>query len=91
MQPPSAIGQLASLVLLVLPGLTCQFLWGRRRGPVAGEAQLGERGLRAITAGMALNGAYAIVAGPALASARRAGLVVVTAGGREPYELPACR
>ncbi|ANZ14811.1 DUF6338 family protein [Streptomyces noursei] len=74
MQPPSTIGQLVSLVLLVLPGLTYQFLRERWRGPVAGEAQLGERILRAITASVALNGAYAVVAGPALASAwRKAG------------------
>ncbi|MWA08614.1 DUF6338 family protein [Streptomyces sp. BA2] len=71
MQPPSTIGQLVALVLLLLPGLTYQFLRERWRGPVAGEAQLGERVLRAITASVALNGLYAIVAGPVLVEAWR--------------------
>lgn len=71
MQPPSTTSQLLALVLLVLPGLTYQFLRERWRGPVATEAQLGERMLRAITASVALNGVYAVIAGPALVRAWR--------------------
>ncbi|MEY9487746.1 DUF6338 family protein [Streptomyces calvus] len=71
MQPPSTTSQLLALVLLVLPGLTYQFLRERWRGPVAAEAQLGERMLRAITAGVALNGLYAALAGPSLVRAWR--------------------
>ncbi|MGW6054753.1 DUF6338 family protein [Streptomyces sp. NPDC055189] len=71
MQPPSTIGQLVALVLLLLPGLTYQFLRERWRGPVAGEAQLPERILRAITASIALNGVYAVAAGPVLVEAWR--------------------
>ncbi|WP_267881084.1 MULTISPECIES: DUF6338 family protein [unclassified Streptomyces] len=58
--------QLALLVLLVLPGVTYQFVRERRRGPVPGERDLGERVLRAIVASIALDGLYAVVAGPAL-------------------------
>ncbi|WP_247615187.1 DUF6338 family protein [Streptomyces tagetis] len=65
------MSQLLALVLLVLPGLTYQFLRERWRGPVATEAQLGERMLRAITAGVVLNGVYAVIAGPALVRAWR--------------------
>lgn len=67
MQPPSTVQQLAFLVLLVLPGVTYQFLRERRRGPVAGEAELGQRILRALTASVALDAVYVIIAGPALA------------------------
>ncbi|UQS25191.1 DUF6338 family protein [Amycolatopsis thermalba] len=66
MQAPSTVVQLALLVLLVLPGITYQFVRERRRGPVPGERDLGERVLRAIVASIALDAAYAIVAGPAL-------------------------
>ncbi|MDX2644357.1 DUF6338 family protein [Streptomyces sp. PA03-1a] len=58
--------QLALLVLLVLPGVTYQFVRERRRGPVPGERDLGERVLRAIVASIALDAVYAVVAGPAL-------------------------
>lgn len=71
MEPPSTISQLLALVLLVLPGLTYQFLRERWRGPVAAEADLGERLLRAITASVALDGVYAVAAGPALVRAWR--------------------
>ncbi|MGW4030703.1 DUF6338 family protein [Streptomyces sp. NPDC004838] len=69
MQPPSTVAQLTALLLFVLPGVTYQFLRERWRGPVTGEAQLGERILRAITASVALNGLYVVIAGPALARA----------------------
>ncbi|MET9798712.1 DUF6338 family protein [Nocardiopsis alba] len=71
MQPPSTVSQLLALVLLVLPGLTYQFLRERWRGPVAAEEKLGERMARAITASVALNGVYAIVAGPFFVQAWR--------------------
>ncbi|MFF1691053.1 MULTISPECIES: DUF6338 family protein [unclassified Streptomyces] len=58
--------QLALLVLLVLPGVTYQFIRERSRGPVPGERDLGERVLRAIVASIALDALYAVVAGPAL-------------------------
>lgn len=66
MQAPATVVQLALLVLLVLPGVTYQFVRERRRGPVPGERDLGERVLRAIVASIALDALYAVVAGPAL-------------------------
>ncbi|MFE1272873.1 DUF6338 family protein [Streptomyces sp. NPDC058757] len=66
MQAPGTVVQLALLVLLVLPGVTYQFVRERRRGPVPGERDLGERVLRAIVASIALDALYAVVAGPAL-------------------------
>nr|WP_203685420.1 DUF6338 family protein [Streptomyces sp. SID14515] len=65
-QAPATVVQLALLVLLVLPGVTYQFIRERRRGPVPGERDLGERVLRAIVASIALDALYAVVAGPAL-------------------------
>jgi hypothetical protein len=58
--------QAVLLVLLVLPGITYQFVRERLRGPVAGERNLGERVLRAVTASIALDSIYVIVAGPSL-------------------------
>lgn len=66
MQAPSTVVQFALLVLLVLPGVTYQFIRERRRGPVPGERDLGERVLRAIVASICLDALYAVVAGPAL-------------------------
>lgn len=63
MQPPATVVQLALLVLLVLPGITYQFVRERRRGPVPGERDLGERVLRAIVASIALDALYVVVAG----------------------------
>jgi hypothetical protein len=65
-QAPSTVVQLVLLVLLVLPGITYQFLRERWRGPVPGERDFGERVLRAVVASIALDVAYLIVAGPAL-------------------------
>ncbi|MBT2896698.1 DUF6338 family protein [Streptomyces sp. McG3] len=76
MQAPATVLQLALLVLLVLPGVTYQFVRERRRGPVPGERDLGERVLRAIVASIALDALYAVVAGPALV-----GLARGTGGG----------
>ena len=65
-QTPSTALQLGLLVLVVLPGITYQFLRERWRGPVPGERDLGERVLRSITASILLDTLYLIVAGPAL-------------------------
>ncbi|MFE2022340.1 DUF6338 family protein [Streptomyces sp. NPDC059499] len=70
-QAPATVLQLALLVLLVLPGVTYQFVRERRRGPVPGERDLGERVLRAIVASIALNALYAVVAGPTLVGLAR--------------------
>ncbi|WP_049580280.1 DUF6338 family protein [Streptomyces sp. SBT349] len=66
MQTPSTIEQLVLLILLVLPGMTYQYLRERWRGPVAGERQLADRVLRAITASVALDAVYAVTVGPHL-------------------------
>jgi hypothetical protein len=65
-QAPSTVVQLVLLVLLVLPGITYQFVRERLRGPVPWERDLGERVLRAVVASIALDAAYLTVAGPAL-------------------------
>lgn len=70
-QAPSTVMQLVLLVLLVLPGITYQFLRERWRGPVPGERDFGERILRAIVASIALDVVYVIVAGPALVKLAR--------------------
>lgn len=66
MQAPSTVVQLVLLVLLVLPGITYQFVRERLRGPVPRERDLGERVLRAVVTSIALDAAYLTVAGPAL-------------------------
>jgi hypothetical protein len=66
-QAPTTVLQLGLLVLVVLPGITYQFLRERWRGPVPGERDLGERVLRSLVASMLLDALYLIVAGPALA------------------------
>ncbi|PRY38196.1 DUF6338 family protein [Umezawaea tangerina] len=66
MQAPSTVVQLVLLVLLVLPGVSYQFVRERLRGPVPWERDLGERVLRAIVASIALDAGYLAVAGPAL-------------------------
>ncbi|MFE4831965.1 DUF6338 family protein [Streptomyces sp. NPDC056672] len=73
MQPPSSVQQLTFLVLLVLPGISYQYLRERWRGPVPGESQFGERVLRAITASVALNAVYAAAIGPQLLDTFRTG------------------
>lgn len=65
-QTPSTVFQLGMLALLVLPGITYQFLRERWRGPVPGERGLGERVLRSIASSILLDTLYLIVAGPAL-------------------------
>jgi hypothetical protein len=71
MQSPSTVGQVMLLVLFVLPGAAYQFLRERWRGPVPGETDVGQRVLRAVTASIALNGVYVVVAGPALVTSWR--------------------
>jgi hypothetical protein len=63
-QAPTAVQQVILLVLFVLPGITYQFVRERLRGPVPGERDLSERVLRAITASIALDAVYLLVAGP---------------------------
>lgn len=65
-QAPSTVLQIALLVLVVLPGVTYQFLRERWRGPVPGQRELGERVLRAVAASVVLDAVYLIVAGPQL-------------------------
>jgi hypothetical protein len=66
-QPPSTVEQLIFVVLLVLPGVTYQYMRERWRGPVPGERELGQRVLRAMTASIALDAVYAVAFGPQLA------------------------
>jgi hypothetical protein len=62
----SSVEQIVLLVLFVLPGVSYLFVRERMRGPVPGERDLGERVLRALTASIALDAFYLIVAGPQL-------------------------
>lgn len=61
---PSTVAQLALLVLVVLPGITYQFLREHWRGPVPGERNLGERVIRALSASVMLDALYLITVGP---------------------------
>jgi hypothetical protein len=63
-QPPSTVEQVVFFVLLVVRGVTYQFLRERWRGPVPGELELGQRVLRAMTASVALDATYAVAFGP---------------------------
>jgi hypothetical protein len=65
---PSALQQVLLLVLFVLPGISYQFVRERLHGPVPGERDLSERVLRAVTASIALDGLYLLVAGPQIVS-----------------------
>ncbi|MGV9453154.1 DUF6338 family protein [Streptomyces sp. NPDC003635] len=74
MQPPTTVEQLLLLILLVLPGVTYQYLRERRRGPVAAEQVFADRVLRAMTASVALDAVYAVILGPYVVEAvRRSG------------------
>lgn len=76
LQPPlTTVQQAVLLVLLVLPGITYQYLRERWRGPIAAEQQFAERIMRAIVASMALDATYAVVVGPELAG-------IFSSGGR---------
>ncbi|MER7014468.1 DUF6338 family protein [Saccharopolyspora sp. NPDC000359] len=63
---PSTLLQVTLIVLVVLPGVTYQFLRERWRGPIPAERDFGQRVLRAITASLVLDAVYVIVAGPQL-------------------------
>lgn len=63
-QAPSTVVQLILLVLVVLPGVTYQFVRERWRGLASGHEDLGHRVLRAVTASLILDAVYVIVAGP---------------------------
>jgi hypothetical protein len=62
----STAQQVILLVLFVLPGTTYQFVRERSRGRVPGGQDFSERVLRALTASIALDALYVIVAGPQL-------------------------
>lgn len=64
----SSVQQIVLLVFFVLPGITYQFVRERLRGPAPGEQELGERVLRAVTASIALDALYLIIAGPLIVS-----------------------
>ncbi|WP_034486860.1 DUF6338 family protein [Actinomadura oligospora] len=73
MSAPSTVLQLALLVLVVLPGITYQFLRERLRGPVPGEQNLGERVARALVASLVLDALYLVLIGPTLVRVVRGG------------------
>lgn len=84
-QSPSTVLQIMLLVLVVLPGVTYQFLRERLRGPVPGERDLGERVLRAVAASVVLDTLYLVVAGPRLVGfAQHAGAGGWQAAARQP-------
>ncbi|MGK5638819.1 DUF6338 family protein [Streptomyces sp. URMC 126] len=61
---PTTVTQVVIVLLLVLPGATYQFVRERARGLAPGHRDLGERILRAVTAGIALDTVYVLLAGP---------------------------
>uniref|UniRef100_A0AAU2A9I2 DUF6338 family protein n=1 Tax=Streptomyces sp. NBC_00093 TaxID=2975649 RepID=A0AAU2A9I2_9ACTN len=61
---PTTVTQVVIVLLLVLPGATYQFVRERARGLAPGHRDLGERILRAVTAGIALDTLYVLLAGP---------------------------
>ncbi|PRX97778.1 DUF6338 family protein [Allonocardiopsis opalescens] len=74
---PSTVQQLAILLVLVLPGAVYQAVGEVLRGPRPANAQAESRLLRAITASVLLDGAYALAAGPWLVE-------LVTGTGGDP-------
>jgi hypothetical protein len=61
---PSTVAQVVIVLFLVLPGVTYQFVRERARGLAPVHKDLGERILRAVTAGIALDTVYVLLAGP---------------------------
>ncbi|AZS74838.1 hypothetical protein GTW98_13000 [Streptomyces sp. SID8375] len=61
---PTTVTQVAIVLLLVLPGVTYQFVRERARGLAPHHKDLGERILRAVTAGVVLDTFYVLLAGP---------------------------
>lgn len=74
-QIPSTITQLILLILIVLPGLTYQYLRELWRGPAPGEIDVGQRILRAVITSIILDTFYIVAAGPEL---------IMLARGRKP-------
>lgn len=66
MDIPNSVGQLAIALFLVTPGVVYQLTRSRLRGPTPDDASATNRILRALAFSAALNGIYAIVAGPNL-------------------------
>jgi len=63
-QAPTTIVQVVIVLLLVLPGVVYQFVRERTHGLVPAHKDLGERILRAVTAGIVLDTFYVLLAGP---------------------------
>ncbi|MFZ3494065.1 DUF6338 family protein [Streptomyces sp. 5.8] len=63
-QVPTTVVQVAVILLLVLPGVVYQFVHERAHGLVPGHRDLGERVLRAVTAGIVLDTSYVLLVGP---------------------------
>jgi hypothetical protein len=63
---PTTVVQVGITLLLVVPGVTYQFVRERARGLVPSHKDLGERILRAVTASIVLDTAYVLVGGPRL-------------------------
>jgi hypothetical protein len=83
----STIQQIVLLVLFVLPGISYQFVRERVRGPIPGEQDLGQRVLRAVTASIALDALYLIIAGPQLLRLiKQAGQPWFATSGANPRE-----
>ncbi|KFG05397.1 hypothetical protein F3K40_06875 [Streptomyces sp. LBUM 1478] len=61
---PTTVTQVVIVLLLVLPGAIYQFVRERARGLAPGHKDLGERVLRAVTAGVVLDTLYILLAGP---------------------------
>ena len=61
---PTTVAQVVIVLILVLPGVTYQFVRERARGLAPGHRDLGERVLRAVTAGIVLDTVYVLLAGP---------------------------
>ncbi|WP_396710922.1 DUF6338 family protein [Microbispora sp. H11081] len=62
-QAPTTFAQVTIVILLVLPGVSYQFVRERLRGLAPGHKELGERVLRALTAGIVLDAVYVAIGG----------------------------
>ncbi|MDP4512028.1 DUF6338 family protein [Nonomuraea turcica] len=62
-QAPTTFMQVMIVILLVLPGVSYQFVRERLRGLAPGHKELGERVLRALTAGIVLDTVYVVLGG----------------------------
>ena len=64
MGTPTTIQQIVVLIGVVLPGVVYQFLREHWHGRAVRDQNLSERVLRAVVAGLVLNGLYLLAAGP---------------------------